>query len=147
EHDSIGRRDGPHLMQYVAQSGAVSHNVLKVQLTTNFIFQIQLLLGKLIFEGSDLPIGERVLDCDGHLIGDLGEEIALVWGKGLLLESGEQQHAKDAIAAQEWEKTARLQPLNRADLINRGMEPVRTTESEGLARLKDLPRGRALYRQ
>ena len=89
EHGRIGRRDGLHLMQYVAEGGAVSHNVRKVQLTANFIFQIQLLLGKLIFEGSDLPIGERVLDCDGHLIGDLGEEIDLVWGKGLLLESGE----------------------------------------------------------
>src|SRR5262245_2819612 len=142
EHGRLGRRDGLYLVQHLAEGGAVAHNVRKVQLTADFPFQIQLLLPELVCERRDLTIGERVLDRDGHLVGDLGEEIDLVWGKGLLLEAGEQQHAQDTMAAQEWEKTAGLQPLHRPDLVNRGMEPVWATEGEGLARLEDLPRGR-----
>src|SRR3989442_10005178 len=106
EHGRIGRRDGLYLMQHMAEGGAVSHNVRKVQLTADGIFQIQLLLRELVCERRDLTIGEGVLDGDGYLVGDLREEIDLVWGKGLLLESGEQQHAQDTMAAQEWEKTA-----------------------------------------
>src|SRR5262245_2559525 len=117
EHSRIGWRYGLHLLQHTAQGGAVSHNVRKVQLAANFIFQIQLLLRELVFERDDLTIGEGVLDRDSDLIGDLGQEIDLVLGKGMFLESGEEQHAKDTIAAQQWEKAARLQPLKSANLI------------------------------
>jgi len=59
EHGRIGRRDGLYLMQHMAEGGAVSHNVRKVQLTADGIFQIQLLLRELVCERRDLTIARR----------------------------------------------------------------------------------------
>jgi hypothetical protein len=122
KHSCIGWCHNLHLLEHTAEDGAVPHDVRKMQLTADFIFQIQLLLGEPVFERSDLTIGERVLNRDGHLVGNLDQEIDLVLSKSLLLKSREVQHAKGAVATEEWEKTARLQPLNSPHLVNRGIE-------------------------
>jgi len=87
--------------------------------TADGIFQIQLLLRELVCERRDLT-HRRGRSRRRWLPGwRLARGIDLVWGKGLLLESGEQQHAQDTMALRSG-RNSLTATLNCPDLVNRG---------------------------
>ena len=51
---------------------------LEVVVRANFLFEIELLFAQLFLELGDFPIGQAVLDRDGHLLRHLVEELDLV---------------------------------------------------------------------
>jgi len=60
----------------------VADDVLKGQLTTDFLFQVQLFVRELVLERGDLAVGERVVDGERHLAGHAGQEIDVLLAEG-----------------------------------------------------------------
>jgi hypothetical protein len=71
-------------VQHAAECSAGPHDVLKGQLTADFLFQIEFLLRELVLERGDLAIGEGVLDRDRHLTGHLSQKRDFLLAKSLL---------------------------------------------------------------
>src|SRR5439155_18708292 len=117
EDGRIGWRHSLHLVQHAAECSASPHNVLKVHLTANFIFQIEFFLREWILERGDLAIGERVLDGNRHLAGNLGQKIDFLLAKSLLRLSAQGQNAEAAMAADEWQEAAGLETLTSDQTI------------------------------
>src|SRR5882724_4148037 len=111
EDGRLGGRHGLHLVQHAAEGGAGPHDVLKGQLTADFLFQIELFLREVVLERGDLAIGERVLDGDRHLTGHLGQKRDLLLVKSLLRPSAQAQHAEAALAADERQEAVGLETL------------------------------------
>src|SRR5580700_7330433 len=68
-------------LQNMFQRGAVSDDVLKVHLAADFFFEIQLLLGKLVFQLRNLVVGQRVFNGDGDLARSLRQKFDVVCGE------------------------------------------------------------------
>src|SRR5260370_16925871 len=66
QHSRIAGCDRLHQFQNLLQGWAASNNVLKAQLAANLFFEIQLFLGKFVFDFRDLPVVERIFNryCD-----------------------------------------------------------------------------------
>jgi hypothetical protein len=137
EHSRLGGGDGLHLLEHAAQRGAVPHDVLKVALAADLVFQIQFLLSELVLEGGDLAIGEGVVDGDGHLVGDLGQERDLLRDEGMRIPSAETQHAQAALAADQWQEAVGLKTLSSDKTADLGR--VGSVHYYGLPRLQCLP--------
>jgi hypothetical protein len=148
EDRRLGGRHDLHLVQHAAEGSAVSHDVLKGQLTTDFLFQIEFFLRELVLERGDLAIGECVLDGDRHLTGDLGQKRDFLLAKGVLWLPAEAQHAETAMAADEWQKAAGLEALTSAPtvVLSTDLGGVESIEHHGLPRPEDLPGQRAVER-
>ena len=109
----------------------------KVALAADLVFQIQFLLGELVLEGSDLAIGEGVVDGNGHLVRHLGQERHLLRGEGLHTPSTEAQHAQAALAAAQGQEAVGLETLPRDQTADLG--GVGAVDHHGLPRLSAFP--------
>src|SRR5262249_62247393 len=107
-------------------------------------FQIQFLLSELVLEGGDLAIGEGVVDGDGYLVGDLGQERDLLRGESMRTPSAEAQHAQVPLAADEGQEAVGLQTLSSGQTAHLGR--VGSVHDYRLSRLQGLPGERALER-
>src|SRR6266436_3441369 len=63
-----------HMFEDFAQRGTVSNDLSKIHFCADFIFQIQLLFGELVFELPNLPKGKCILHGNGNLICDLRQK-------------------------------------------------------------------------
>src|SRR5437899_1615562 len=66
--------------QYALQFGARSDDFLEVGIRAKFILKIKLFLLELLSQLRYLPYCERILNRDGHLLGDLRQEINVFSG-------------------------------------------------------------------
>src|SRR6266853_1586799 len=71
----VRRRYSFHMFEDFAQRGTVSNDLSKIHFCADFIFQIQLLFGELVFELSNLPKGKCILHGNGNLICDLRQKL------------------------------------------------------------------------
>src|ERR1700723_3866959 len=62
------------LMQHLSQSGAIANDLFEVHLTAQLPFEVKLLLRELVGEFRDLTIGQRIVNGDCYLSGDLRQE-------------------------------------------------------------------------
>ncbi len=67
EHRRVCWRDGFHVLQNFAQRRTVSDDLCEIHFRADFIFQIELFLGELLFEFRNLAVRQRVFDCDRYL--------------------------------------------------------------------------------
>ena len=54
EHGRIGRRDGLDLLQHLPERRALADDLLEVELGADLVFEVELLLGQLLFQLGDL---------------------------------------------------------------------------------------------
>src|SRR5690242_867390 len=59
----------------VLERGAAPYDLLEIDLTTDFLFKIELLLSQLVLELGNLPVCQRVFNCDCYLPRGRAEEI------------------------------------------------------------------------
>src|SRR5580704_623015 len=68
-------------LQDVFQRGAVSDDVFEVHLAADFFFEIELLLGELVFELRNLAVCQRIFNGDGDLACGLCQKVDVVLGE------------------------------------------------------------------
>src|ERR1700722_6628773 len=87
-----------HLFEDSAQRNAISDDLGKIHFRTDFIFQIQLLFGELVFQLSNLTKRTCILHCNGNLICDLGQKRTITCERILLIFDHTEcsQHATSA---------------------------------------------------
>src|SRR5260370_16387873 len=73
------------LLQHMAQLCAFSDDLREIHFAADFIFEIELFLGQLLFQLSNLPKGTRILYGNGNLICDLGQKLDIVAGERSVL--------------------------------------------------------------
>src|SRR5260221_680010 len=78
QHGRIARCDRLHQSQNLLQGWTAPDNVIKIQLAANLFFEIQLFLGKFVFEFRDLAVGEGIFDGDCDLACYLAKELRIV---------------------------------------------------------------------
>src|SRR6266436_622988 len=99
QHRRIRRRYRFHVFEDSAQRCAVSDDLGKIHFRADFIFQIQLLFGELLFQFPNLAVGKRILDGESNLVCNLGKETDIGLTEGIVPESAENQDANRAIPA------------------------------------------------
>src|SRR5260370_11029229 len=99
QHRRIRRRYRLHLFEDSAQRGAISNDLSKIHFRADFIFQIQLFFGELVFELSNLPKGTCILYGNGNLICDLRQKLDVVAGERSALIFDHTECAQHATAA------------------------------------------------
>ena len=117
QHCGIGRRDSLHLLQNLPKRGAAADNLIEIHLGADFLLEIEVLLRELVFEIRYLPVRNRVLDRDRHLVCDLHGEIDLVRGELLFLQPGESDDTEDAVPADKWQDAASLEALGHGGVF------------------------------
>ncbi len=99
QHRRVGRRDGFHSLEDSAQRSAISYDLGKIHFRADFIFQIELLFGELVFQFSNLPKGKCILHSNGNLICDLGQKLDIVAGERSVLIFDHTECAQHATSA------------------------------------------------
>src|SRR5215831_2857500 len=88
QHRGTSRGNGLDLAEDGTKGLAMADDLFKALLGSDFVFEIQLLLRQLVFEFSDLAIGQRIVHRDGHLVRDLGKKLSVIPVEGILLSPG-----------------------------------------------------------
>src|SRR5467141_908963 len=99
EHSRVCRSDRLHLLQHTAQRCAFSDDLREIHFAADFIFEIELFLGQLLFQLSNLPKGTRILYGNGNLICDLGQKLDIVAGERILLIFDHAEYPQHATSA------------------------------------------------
>jgi len=68
-------------LENVLERGAAPYDLLEIDVTTDFLFEIELLLGQLVLEFGNLPVCQRVFNGDGYLSRRPAKEIDVFWRK------------------------------------------------------------------
>ena len=123
----------------------MADDVLKRQLTADFLFQVQLFVRELVLERGDLAVGERVVDGDRHLAGHAGQELDVLLAEGLFPHATQAQDAEATMAAAEAHDAVGLEALTGENtaLLRRALGRVESIEHHGRSRLEGLPAERA----
>src|SRR6266850_422729 len=99
EHSRVCRSDRLHLLQHTAQRCAFSDDLREIHFAADFIFEIELFLGQLLFQLSNLPKGTRILYGNGNLICDLGQKLDIVAGERSVLIFDHTEYPQNATSA------------------------------------------------
>src|SRR6266481_2638227 len=99
EHSRVCRSDRLHLLQHTAQGCAFSDDLGEIHFATDFIFEIELFLGQLLFQLSNLPKGTRILYGNGNLISDLGQKLDIVAAERIVLIFDRTEYPQHATSA------------------------------------------------
>src|SRR5467141_3360639 len=140
EHSRVCRSDRLHLLQHTAQRCAFSDDLREIHFAADFIFEIELFLGQLLFQLSNLPKGTRILYGNGNLICDLGQKLDIVAGERSVLIFDHTKYPQNATSAD------KRKDRDRSDFGLRGVlhaKPPRLLDAPapGFARAKDCSRG------
>src|ERR1700751_3856896 len=148
QHRRISRCDGFRALQDSAQRSATSDDLSEIHFRAEFIFQIEFFLRELLFQFSNLTVGNRILDSESNLVCDLGKEIDVGLTEGIASEPAENQDAYRAIPADQRQKAEGPQTFTNGDLNDRVIEPTgeRALECQSLHGSKCRTGGRPLDR-
>src|ERR1700730_10428709 len=94
----IRRRHRFHIFENSAQRRTISNDLSEIHFCADFIFQVKLLFGELVFELSNLPKGKRILHGNGNLICDLGQKLDIA-SEGIVLIFDHTECAQHATSA------------------------------------------------
>src|SRR5580700_2995037 len=95
-----------HMFEDSAQRATISNDLGKIHFRANFIFQIQLLFGELVFQLSNLAERTRILHRNRNLISDLGQKLDIA-SKRVVLIFDHTECAPHATSANKWNDTDR----------------------------------------
>ena len=87
-----------HLIEQSLQRGTFADDLLKVVFGANFVFQVKLFLGELVFEIGDLLEGQGIFDGDGDLRGDLAQQVYVLLAERGIAQAGDVQRAQNTLA-------------------------------------------------
>ena len=90
---------------------AVADDLIEVHLAANLFFEIELLLGELVFELGDFPICQGVFDGDGDLLCDVREQFHVVFGKRVFSSARDVECAQHPVMCDERNDAARPEPI------------------------------------
>jgi hypothetical protein len=93
------------------EGGAFADNFLKIEFATDFLFEVELFFGELVFQRVDFLEGQGVFDGDGDLRGDLQEEFNVFRSKGIEASAGEIEGAEGAALGDQGDATDVLQTV------------------------------------
>src|SRR5467141_4191415 len=98
QHRRIRRCHSFYIFEGSAQRGTISNDLGKIHFRADFIFQIQLLFGELVFELSNLPKGTCILYGNGNLTCDLRQKLDIASERIVLIFDHTEcaQHATSA---------------------------------------------------
>src|SRR5258708_23512467 len=65
-------------LQNVLQHSAIPDNLLKTPLAADLFFEIELFLGKLVFQFGDFTLCQGIFDCEGDLYRSSAQEIDII---------------------------------------------------------------------
>src|SRR5216684_1807967 len=99
EHSRVCRSDRLHLLQHTAQRCAFADDWREIHFAADFIFEIELFLGQLLFQLSNFPKGTRILYGNGNLICDLGQKLDIVAGERSVLIFDHTKYPQNATSA------------------------------------------------
>src|SRR5271156_4651661 len=105
-----------------AQRGTISNDLGKIHVRADFIFQIQLLFGQLVFQLSNLAERTCILHRNGNLICDLGQKLDIA-SERIVLIFNYSECAQHATSANKWKD---------ADRSNFGLRGVLHSQPPGL---------------
>ena len=100
EHRGVGGGDGFDLLQNAPQGAALADDLLEVVFGADLFFEVEFLLGQLVFQLADLPVGLCVLDGDRNLLGDLAKQFHFVRAERIFAPSADIQCAEHAVVGQ-----------------------------------------------
>src|SRR5258707_9268799 len=98
QHSRIAGCDRLHQFQNLLQGWAVSNDVLKIQFAANLLFEIQLFLGKFIFQFRDLTVGKGIFNGDCDLACYLSKKIRIVFAERVFFLPSETEYTKSTSA-------------------------------------------------
>ena len=104
-------RDQLHLRERAADRGAVADDLFKIICAANFLFEVELFLGELVFQRVDFFEGQGVFDGDGDLRGDLLHQLDILCAENIHAAAREVQSAKSAAPVAERNAANRLESL------------------------------------
>jgi len=105
----IGGSYGFDLPQYPAQNRAIADDFVEAQLASNLVFEIKLFLSELIRKFGDLAIGERIIDRDCDLSGNLKKKLHILFSEGALAEPGDGKDSENSAATRERQQAEGLE--------------------------------------
>src|SRR5713226_9702406 len=104
------------------ESRTVPHDLLEVHVATDFFFEVELLLRKLLFQLGNLAEGEAILYSNGYLTGRFLEKIDLIRQERIIGPPVNGQKSDDSAAAHKRYYALSLQPLGHHQLVQIGRE-------------------------
>ncbi len=136
----IAGRHCLHQTKNVTEARALAHNSLEIHLAADFFFQIQLLLGQLVFKFRNFTINNRIFDCDRHLARYLSQEIDLVLIECVLFPPRHSQHTEHAFSTDKGQVTEGVQPFAfgfSVHLFRNGLA-IQLVQDDGFTGLKSI---------
>src|SRR5258707_1130688 len=104
------------------ESGTVPHDLLEIHVATDFFFEVELLLRKLLFQRGNLAEGQAIFYSDGYLTGCFFEKIDLIWQEGIIGAAVDGQKSDGSTATHKRYHALSLQPLRHHQLVQIGRE-------------------------
>src|SRR3984957_9554565 len=95
-----------HMFEDSAQRGTISNDLGKIHFCADFIFQIQLLFGELVFQLSNLAERTCILHRYRNLISDLGQKLDIA-SERVVLVFDHTEYAPHATSANKWKDADR----------------------------------------
>src|SRR5580692_8427745 len=124
QHRRISRCDGFRALQDSAQRSATPDDLSEIHFRSEFIFQIEFFLRKLLFQFPNLAVRKRILDGESNLVCDLRKETDIALTEGVVSEPRDNQRANRAISADQRQKAEGLQTFTNGDLNDRVIDPT-----------------------
>src|SRR5580700_922118 len=97
----IGGRYDFDLLEDEPQCLALTDDLFKLQLTADFVFEVQLLLGEFVLEVGNFAERHCVFYRDGHLAGNLGEEYNIILNERVSAQTAQAQNPYDSVTSRE----------------------------------------------
>ena len=140
------RGDGFHLAQHPLERGAFAHDFFEGVFGADFLFQVELFVGKLVLEFGDFAIGEGVFNRNGHLVGHAHQEVEVLLREGARAEAGQAERAENPVGGDERHDAAGAETFGDEEAADVRLEAidVGAGNDQRFARGDDLPGGRAL---
>src|SRR5918995_2762837 len=91
-------------------------------LSADLVLQVKFFLSQFVCLFDDLTIGERVLDANSDLVGDMLQQFGIVLRKDLFLQARHRQSAERAAVSDQWQVEGRFETLRENSLGKIGTE-------------------------
>src|ERR1700722_5649533 len=141
QHSRIAGGDRFHQFQNLLQRLAASNDVLKIQFAANLFFEIQLFVGKLVFQFGDLAVGKGIFNADCDLARYLSKKLRIVLAERVFFLPSETEYTKSTSAIDQRNNTESFQPFADDDLRRLGtkLRRVKLVHNHRLERFKGSP--------
>src|SRR5271166_4408768 len=144
QNRGAGGRGEFHLSKRAAQRGALADDFVEAEFGADFFLEIKFFDGEFVLQRIDFLEGEGIFERDGHLRGDLLEQLDIGSGKSFLVAAGEIDGAEGAAVGDERHATNHLHALFAKEANDFRVKAIDfgTASNEDLAASNGQARGR-----